>query len=70
MKQLKERLSALWHVLFDKEYIVFTLTLGKKDVKSASAFLSDSSSNAFIQTTLEVLVKALRERNEKPNIKK
>lgn len=55
MKTLKEKLKAIYHIIFDKEYIVFTVTVMDKKLKSCAALISDNASNVFLETAIEVL---------------
>lgn len=52
---LKERLKAIYHIIFDKEYIVFTVTMKNQKIKSICALTSDNASDIFIETAIEVL---------------
>lgn len=59
MKRLKEKLKAIYHIILDREYIVFTVTVKDNERKSLCALISDNASKIFIDTTIQVL----KERN-------
>lgn len=60
MKTLKEKFKAIYHVIFDKEYIVFTVTVMDKQLKGGCALISDNASDIFIQTAIEVLKRNIK----------
>lgn len=55
MKTLKEKLKAIYHIILDKEYIVFTVTVKDKKHKARVALISDNASNVFIRAAIGVL---------------
>lgn len=57
MKRFKEKLKAIWHIIIDKEYIVFTVTIKANKRKSCAALISDNASRVFVETAIEVLKK-------------
>lgn len=60
MITLKEKLKAIYHIIFDKEYIVFTVTVMDKKLKGRCALISDNASNIFLETAIEVLKRNIK----------
>ena len=55
MKRFKEKLKAIYHIVLDREYIVFTVTVKNNKRKSLCALISDNASRIFIDTAIKVL---------------
>ena len=55
MNRFKEKLTAIWHILFDKEYIVVTVTVKDKKRVSDCMVVSDNISRGTIGATIKVL---------------
>lgn len=55
MKRFKEKLKAIYHIICDKEYAVFTGTSINKKVVSCCAIISDNASKAFVESAIGVL---------------
>lgn len=55
MKRFKEKVKAVFHIIFDREYIVFTVTVKDNERKSLCALISDNASKILIDTTIRVL---------------
>lgn len=55
MKRLKEKLKAIWHIITDDEYAVYTITVKDgKVVRSRICFLiSDNASELFIDCIIK-----------------
>lgn len=62
MVTLKEKLKAIYHIIFDKEYIVFTVTVKNQRLKGRCALISDNASNIFLETAIEVLKRNIKRR--------
>lgn len=60
MNTLKEKLKAIYHIIFDKEYIVFTVTVKDEKLKARCALISDNANNIFIKTAIEVLKRNIK----------
>lgn len=53
MKRIKEKIKAIWYVITDSEYAVFTVTV-KNNVRTRSACLiSDNSSSVFLKSIIK-----------------
>lgn len=52
MNRIKEKLKAIWHIIADKEYAVFTVTIknGKRVRGRACCIISDNASKPFINS--------------------
>lgn len=59
MKRFKEKVKAISHIILDREYIVFTVTVKNNKRKSSCALISDNASKIFIDTTIQVLRKGI-----------
>lgn len=55
IKRVKEKLKAIYHILIDSEYIVFTITMRNSKRKSSSALISDNATDVFVETAIDVL---------------
>lgn len=71
--QLKEfllRINAIYHIIFDKEFTIFTgtvkVTEGRRKIVSACGYVSDACSKQFIEATIEELNKALEVAEDEP----
>lgn len=62
MKRSKEKLKAIWHIITDKEYIVFTVTIKNNVRKRACALISDNASKIFMDSIIEFLPKYRRDK--------
>lgn len=55
MKRFKEKLKAIYHIIFDREYIVFAITVKNNKRTSSCALISDNASIIFMDAVIEVL---------------
>lgn len=55
MKRLKEKIKAIWHIITDSEYAVYTLTLknGKRVNGRCACLISDNASTLFLKCIVE-----------------
>ena len=55
MKRLKEKIKAIWHIITDDEYAVYTITVkdGKQVRGKSCCFISDNSSELFIDCIIK-----------------
>lgn len=61
MKRLKEKLKAIYHIIIDSEYIVFTATIKDGKRKRCCALTSDNASKIFVESTIVILERGLEE---------
>lgn len=59
MKRFKEKIKAIWHIITDSEYIIFTATIKNNKLQSGCALISDNVSNITIDCSIETLIKNL-----------
>lgn len=53
MRRLKEKIKAIWHIMADSEYVVYTVTV-KNGVRVRSAcIISDNSTPLFLETVIK-----------------
>lgn len=62
MIRIKEKLKAIYHIIFDDEYIVFTVTVNNESIKASAALISDNASKIFKQTAIEVIRRNIKTR--------
>jgi len=55
MRQIKEKLKAIWHIITDKEYAVFTVTAKNGKMASGCCLVSDVPSKPFIMAIDEFI---------------
>lgn len=55
MKKLKEKLKAIYHIIMDDEYAVYTVTIknGKRVKGKTCCLISDNASKIFLETIVE-----------------
>ena len=53
IKIFKEKLKAIYHIIKDKEYAVYTVTVTNGERVSSACLISDNASNVFIQSIIK-----------------
>lgn len=59
MKRFKEKIKAIWRIITDSEYIVFTVTMKNGKYKRGSAVISDNISQISMDCAIETLIRNL-----------
>ena len=53
MKTFKEKLKSIYHIIKDKEYAVYTVTVANGERVSSACLISDNASKVFIQSIIK-----------------
>lgn len=61
MKTFKEKAKAIWHIITDSEYAVYTVTIkdGKRVESRACCIISDNASETFLSSIARFTNKVL-----------
>lgn len=67
MSRIKEKLKAIWHIITDDEYAIYTVTVknGKRVKGRSSCLISDNASDLFLETVVEFTDKYRKVTEEK-----
>lgn len=63
MKRVREKIKAIWHIITDDEYVVFTVSIKDGARRRSCALISDNSSRIFIDTIIEFLPRFKKKHN-------
>lgn len=59
MKRFKEKIKAIWHIITDSEYIIFTATIKNNKLQSGCALISDNASNTIVDCSIQTIIRSL-----------
>lgn len=60
MKRFKEKIKAIYHIISDDEYAVFTVTVKNGVRRSCACLISDNASSIFLKCIIEFTTKYIK----------